>query len=147
MKIPSIALAATLAAAAAWPGAGSAQAAPEPASQARQTLTPAFQEAIPNVPGKSLVAVLVKYPPGGSTPAHSHPNSSFVTGYVLTGAIRSQVGAGPARVYHAGEHWTEQPGSHHPVSSNASATRPASLLAIVVVDTADIGRVTTYDPQ
>jgi quercetin dioxygenase-like cupin family protein len=142
MKIRSIALAATLAAVSAWPGLVSAEA----ASQERQTITPAFQEAIPKIPGKSLIGIVVSYPPGGTSPAHSHPRSSFVTGYVLTGSIRSQVNDGKTQVFHAGEHWTEPPGgAHHAISENASTTEPASLLAVFVVDTADAGHLTTYE--
>jgi hypothetical protein len=29
-------------------------------------VTPNFQQAIPNIPGKSLIAVVVDYPPGGA---------------------------------------------------------------------------------
>ena len=43
----------------------------------------------------------------------------------------------PERTYQAGESWSEQPGDHHQVSQNASATAPAKLLAIFVVDTND----------
>ncbi len=111
----------------------------------RETITPAFNEAIPNVPGKSLVAVVVSYPPGGKTPSHRH-GSAFVTGYVLSGAIRSQVEGEPAHVYQAGESWSEQPGAHHLVSENASATEPAKLLAILVADTSDTA-LTVFDPQ
>jgi quercetin dioxygenase-like cupin family protein len=54
---------------------------------------------------------------------------------VLSGAIRSETtGNEPARVYKAGESFFEPPGSHHLVSENASATEPASLLAIFVSD-------------
>ena len=35
------------------------------------------------------------------------------------------------------ESWTERPGDHHQVSQNASATAPAKLLAVFVVDTSD----------
>ena len=80
MKFRSIALLATLAAVAVWPSLVSAEA----ASQQRQTTTPAFQETIPNIPGKSLVGLVVNYPPGGATQAHYHPRSAFVTGYVLS---------------------------------------------------------------
>jgi quercetin dioxygenase-like cupin family protein len=145
MKIRSIAFVATRAAVAAWPSLVSAEA----ASQERQTITPAFQEAIPNLPGKSLVALVVNYPPGGATQAHYHPRSAFVTGYVLSGSIRSQVNDGKAQVFRAGEHWTEPPDAYHPVSENASATEPASLLAIFVVDTSDtnIERLVTFERQ
>jgi quercetin dioxygenase-like cupin family protein len=145
MKVRSIALVAMLAAGAAWPSLVSTKA----ASQERQAITPAFKEAIPNIPGKSLVGLVVNYPPGGGTPAHYHPGSSFVVGFVLSGSIRSQVNQGEARVFSAGESWTEPPGAYHPVSDNASATDPASLLAIFVVDTTDteLDRLVTYKRQ
>jgi quercetin dioxygenase-like cupin family protein len=56
---------------------------------------------------------------------------------VLQGAIRSQVDGGEARVFHAGESWTEAPGAHHMISENASSTKPAKLLAIFVADDND----------
>jgi quercetin dioxygenase-like cupin family protein len=46
----------------------------------RETITRAFREVIPDIPGKSLVGIVVSYPPGGATPAHHHPRSAFVTG-------------------------------------------------------------------
>jgi quercetin dioxygenase-like cupin family protein len=96
-----------------------------------------FDNPLPNVPGKSLKGVLVEYPPGGASPAHMHAKSAFITATVLEGEIRSQVNDGPAKVYKAGESFTENPGDRHAVSANASATKPARLLAIFVVDTAD----------
>lgn len=110
----------------------------------RETVKPAFANPIPNIPGKSLVSAVVTYPPGGKTPTHSHAKSAFITGYVLSGAIRSQVDDGPAQVFKAGESWSEKPGARHVVSENASATEPATLLAIFVVDTAET-ELTTID--
>jgi hypothetical protein len=34
-------------------------------------VTPNFEQAIPNIPGKSLIAVVVDYPPGGSSLPHT----------------------------------------------------------------------------
>lgn len=102
-----------------------------------ETVTPHFEQAIPNVPGKSLVALVVDYAPGGASPSHVHPESAFVFAYVLSGAIESQVNDGPRRVYRAGESFHETPGSRHPVSRNASKTEPAKLLAVFVVDSDD----------
>lgn len=96
-----------------------------------------FDEVLPNVPGKSLRAVLVEYEPGAGSPSHRHPSSAFIYARVLEGAIRSKVNDEPARTYQAGESWTERPGDHHQVSHNASDTEPAKLLAIFVVDTSD----------
>jgi quercetin dioxygenase-like cupin family protein len=94
---------------------------------------PVLAEHLPNVPGKSVTAVLVSYPPGAKSGKHHHAGSVFV--YVLSGAIRSETSAtGPARVYRAGESFFEPPGSEHLVSENASTTEPASLLAVFVAD-------------
>jgi quercetin dioxygenase-like cupin family protein len=107
------------------------------AAQEGETVTPHFEHAIPNIPGKSLAAVVVDYAPGGASPSHTHAKSAFVFAYVVSGAVESQVNDGPKRVYRAGESFYETPGSRHPVSRNASKTEPARLLAVFVVDTAD----------
>ena len=94
-----------------------------------------FDRELPNVPGKSIRAVLVEYGPGAASPSHRHPSSAFIYATVLDGEIRSKVNHEPERVYKSGESWTEMPGDHHKVSANASSTKPARLLAIFVVDT------------
>ena len=101
-----------------------------------------FGTQLPNVPGKSLTAVVVRYAPGAASPSHHHAGSVFV--YVLSGVIRSQVSTGgPAKDYKAGETFFEPPASDHLVSANASTTEPASLLAIFVAD--DGAVLTTLD--
>ena len=117
-----------------------ALAAPAPSVQ------PVFQHAIPNVPGKSLISVVVTYPPGTKSPPHHHAGSAFIYAYVLSGAVRSQVDDEPVKIYHAGESWFELPGAHHSVSENASTTEPAQLVAVFVVDSAD-HVLTTPDKQ
>ena len=75
--------------------------------------------------------------------AHRHAGSVFA--YVLSGAIRSENAAtGPVKVYKAGESFFEPPGSTHRISENASATEPASLLAVFVAD--DGAQLTSFDP-
>ena len=96
-----------------------------------------FEHVIPNIEGKSMVAVVVTYPPAGKSPAHHHARSAFIYAHVLSGAIRSQVDDQPAKVYQIGEGFYEVPGSHHRISENASDKDPASLLAIFVVDSKD----------
>ena len=117
-----------------------------PAARAADEVAPQVQrvlaEKLPNAPGKTLTAVVVSYAPGGKSAKHRHAGSVFV--YVLSGAIRSENSAtGPAKVYRAGETFFEPPGSEHLVSENASATEPASLLAVFVAD--DGAQLTTYD--
>jgi quercetin dioxygenase-like cupin family protein len=115
------------------------------AHEAEQVKT-AFERAIPNIPGKRLVAIVVTYPPGGQSPSHRHAESAFIYAHVLSGSIRSQVNDEPAKVYAVGEGFYEVPGSHHRISENASESEPASLLAIFIVDAED-DPLTTPDPE
>ena len=109
-------------------------------------VTVVFDHALPNAPGKSMRAVLVEYPPGGTSPAHRHPPSAFIYATVLEGAVTSQVNDGPVTVYTAGQSFVEMPGDHHAVSRNASATKPARLLAVFVLDTSET-KLVINDPQ
>jgi quercetin dioxygenase-like cupin family protein len=107
-------------------------------------VTLVYDHAQPHVPGKSMKGVLVEYGPGGTSSAHIHPESAFIYATVLEGAIRSRVNDGPVIVYHAGESFSEMPGDRHAVSANASATEPARLLAVFVVDTDEQNLTTPY---
>ena len=104
---------------------------------AAQTVTKNFEAAIPNIPGKSLIAVEVEYGPGAASAPHTHAKSAFIYAYVISGAIESKVNDGRTRIYRAGESWSEPPGATHSVSRNASKTEPAKLLAVFVLDTND----------
>jgi quercetin dioxygenase-like cupin family protein len=114
------------------------------ASDDKSKVTLVYEHVLPNVPGKSIKGVLVEYQPGGSSPAHTHPNSAFIYATVLEGAIRSQINDGPVITYRAGESFSELPGDRHGVSENASTTEPARLLAVFVVDTDETELVTPY---
>ena len=103
-----------------------------------------FSHPISNVPGKSLVAVEVSYPPGGASAPHHHSDSAFIYAYVVSGQVASQVEGQPEHIYRAGECWYEMPGAHHLISRNASKTEPAKLLAVFVVETED-NALTTPD--
>jgi quercetin dioxygenase-like cupin family protein len=135
MKIQTVIGAVSVAIAIATAAAASAQ-------DVGDKVTRNFEQAIPNIPGKSLIAVVVDYPPGGASAPHTHAKSSFIYAYVISGRIESKVNDGAMRVYEAGESWSEPPGSSHPISRNASKTQPAKLLAVAVVDTDDKDKVT-----
>jgi len=105
---------------------------------------PNFSQVLPNIPGKSLVAVEVSYPPGGVSLPHRHAQSAFIYAYVVSGQIVSQVAGQPERIYGPGESFHEIPGAHHLISRNASESEPAKLLAVFVVD-ADDKVLTTPD--
>lgn len=119
--------------------AGSAPARETDGTASRVTLV--YEHPLPNVPGKSLKGVLVKYVPGGFDQAHTHPRSAFIYATVLSGSITSQVNDGPVKTYRAGENFSEYPGDRHAVSANASKTEPATLLAVFVVDTKETALV------
>ncbi|WP_449470124.1 cupin domain-containing protein [Sphingobium chungangianum] len=102
-----------------------------------ETVVPKFDQAITNIPGKSLVVVEVDYAPGAASPSHTHAPSAFIYAYVLSGEIVSKVNDEEVRTYKAGEGWYETPNARHKISRNASATEPAKLLAVFVVDTND----------
>lgn len=116
---------------------GSAVADDAPGGGKGATVTLVFDHELPNVPGKSMKGVLVEYAPGGFSEGHTHPASAFIYATVLEGAIRGQVNDGPITVYEAGESFSELPGDRHSVSENASKEKPAKLLAVFVVDTAE----------
>jgi quercetin dioxygenase-like cupin family protein len=102
-----------------------------------QTVTKNFEAAIPNIRGKSLLAVEVDYAPGAASVPHTHAKTAFIYAYVISGAIESKVNDGETRIYRAGESWSEPPGAIHSISRNASKSESAKLLAVFVLDTND----------
>jgi quercetin dioxygenase-like cupin family protein len=131
MKIGTILAATCTALACSFAGAVSAQ------SSEAQTITENFKANIPNMSGKSLIALEVDYAPGAASPPHTHAKSAFIYAYVISGAIESKVDDGETHIYRAGESWSEAPGAIHSISRNASKTAPAKLLAVFVLDTGD----------
>lgn len=93
-----------------------------------------FTTPLPKLDGNRLKAILVEvhYGPGESSAPHTHPCP--VIGYVLQGAVKTQVNGEAEAIYKPGESFYEPPGSIHQVSANASATEPANLVAIFVCD-------------
>ena len=93
-----------------------------------------FQHDLPDLSVKdwSVTVVEVTYPPGESSPPHRHPGLTLA--YVLEGQIRSKVGDGPEQTYEAGQMFLETPNQLHGVSGNASTTKPAKLLAMLLAE-------------
>lgn len=98
-----------------------------------ETLTPLLAQALPNVKGKSFTSATVDFPPGAQAVPHRH-GQAFVFAYVLQGSFRSHVEGEPVKTYHVGDAWTENPGAHHVLTENTSATKPAKLLVVFVAD-------------
>lgn len=110
---------------------GTEAAAQDAAKNAKQSSRrEVIRQKLPGDPAREISLLEVTYPPGTGSPAHAHANG--VMAFVVSGAIALQVGDGPQRTYRAGEAWWEPVGAIHRVSRNASATEPATLLAIYI---------------
>jgi quercetin dioxygenase-like cupin family protein len=105
-----------------------------------ETLTPLLEQALPNVAGKTFTSAVVDFPPSARAVPHRH-GEAFVYAYVLEGTVRSTLDDQPAATYRQGESWVEQPGTHHVLTENTSATDRARLLVIFVSNTGDALKV------
>ncbi len=85
-----------------------------------------------DIPGKEVVMITVEFPPGGSDPVHRHNAHGFI--YVLEGSVVMQVKGGKEVTLTPGQSFYEGPDDVHVVGRNASNTRPAELLAVLVKD-------------
>jgi quercetin dioxygenase-like cupin family protein len=85
-----------------------------------------------DIPGKEGSMLRVEYPPGGSDPVHRHYANAFV--YVLEGSVVMQVKGGKEVTLMPGQTFYEGPDDVHVVGRNASTTRPAKMLVILVKD-------------
>jgi quercetin dioxygenase-like cupin family protein len=103
---------------------------PETKERARVALS----HTLPKLNGEHLKATVVEvhYGPGESSPPHSH--ACAVIGYVVAGALRTQVKGEPEATYKAGESFYEAPNGIHVVSANASQTEAATFIAYFVCD-------------
>jgi len=95
---------------------------------------PIFQHDLPDISlhNWAVTAVQVDYEPGGKSNAHRHPGITIA--YVLEGEIASKVDDDPEKVYKVGEMFIEYPNALHAVSRNASDSKPAKLLAILLAE-------------
>ena len=66
---------------AAYAAVAIATATPSAAHGVGEKVTPHFEQTIPNIPGKSLSAVVVDYTPGGASPSHTHAKSMLPPAY------------------------------------------------------------------
>ena len=76
--------------------------------------------------------ITVEYPPGWSDPVHRHNAHGFI--YVLEGSVVMQVKGGKETTLTPGQTFYEGPDDIHVVGRNASSTKPAKLLVLLVKD-------------
>jgi quercetin dioxygenase-like cupin family protein len=81
-------------------------------------------------PGKEVEMITVEYAPGGSDPIHRHNAHALV--YVLEGSIVMQVKGGQQVTLTPGQTFYEGPDDVHVVGRNASTTKPAKFVVVLV---------------
>ncbi len=95
-------------------------------------VTPLMTKELPDLPGKEALMLKVEYPPGSKDAAHRHNADAFV--YVLEGSIVMQLKGGKPVTLTAGQTFYEGPDDIHVVGRNASTTKPASFVVLLVKD-------------
>jgi quercetin dioxygenase-like cupin family protein len=85
---------------------------------------------LPELPGKEVFMFTVEYPPGGADPVHRHDAHGFI--YVLEGSVVMQVKGGKEVTLGPGQTFYEGPDDIHVVGRNASTTRPAKFLVMLI---------------
>ena len=114
-----------------------AQAAPQEQLKRAELMT----QDLPKLDAQDLVVTVqeLEYAPGGSSDAHRHNGCTFV--YVLSGALLTQIDAGPVTTYTPGQIFYEPPLHLHAISRNASQTVPARFLVFRVIEKGKPGTV------
>ena len=95
-------------------------------------VTPLMSKDLTENPGKEALMIMVEYPPGSSDPIHRHNAQAFV--YVMEGSIVMQVKGGEQVTLTPGQTFYEGPDDVHVVGRNASSTKPAKFLVLLIKD-------------
>ncbi|WP_027526871.1 cupin domain-containing protein [Bradyrhizobium sp. Ec3.3] len=95
-------------------------------------VTPLMSKDLPESPGREALMITVEHAPGGSSAVHRHNAHAFV--YVLEGSVVMQVKGGQPVTLTPGQSFYEGPGDVHVVDRNASDTKPAKFLVVLIKD-------------
>jgi quercetin dioxygenase-like cupin family protein len=101
-----------------------AQAAPQP------VVVPIMQKDLADIPGREMLMITVEYPPGTVESIHRHDAYAFL--YVLEGSIIEQVRGGKEVTLSPGQTFYEGLDDVHIVGRNASTTKPAVFVVVLV---------------
>jgi quercetin dioxygenase-like cupin family protein len=93
-------------------------------------VVPLASKDLPDVPGKEMLMITVDYPPGYAGHIHRHDAHSFI--YVLEGSVVMAVRGSPEVTLTKGQTFYEGPNDIHTVGRNASTTRPAKLVVVLL---------------
>lgn len=103
---------------------------PSAASPKDATVHQLMQRDLEQSSDREVTMLTVEYGPGGASLPHRHNAQVFV--YVLEGSVRMQVEGSPPVTLGPGETFYESPSDVHTVSANASSTRGARLLVLMI---------------
>ena len=95
-----------------------------------KVITPLMLKELADIPGKEGLMITVDFAPGAEDPVHRHDAHAFV--YVLEGTIIMQLKGAPAVTLKPGQVFYEGPHDVHLVGKNASNTKPAKILVVLV---------------
>ena len=95
-------------------------------------VTPIMSKDLPEFPGREGVMITVVYPPGASDAIHRHNAHAFV--YVLEGSVVMGLKGGKEVTLKPGQSFYEGPKDIHTVGRNASATKPAKFIVLLIKD-------------
>lgn len=95
-------------------------------------VTALMSKALEDHPGKEVLMITVDFPPGAVDPLHRHDAHGFI--YVLEGSIVMGVKGGKEQTLGPGQTFYEGPRDLHTVGRNASKTRPAKFLVLLLKD-------------
>ena len=95
-------------------------------------VTQVLSKDLTDFPGKEGLMLTVEYPPGGADPVHRHNAHAFV--YVLEGSIVMQLQGGKETTLTPGQTFYEGPDDVHVIGRNASQTKPAKFVVLLVKD-------------
>jgi quercetin dioxygenase-like cupin family protein len=93
-------------------------------------VTPLMSKDLTDYPGKEVLMITVEHAPGGSNPIHRHNAHAFI--YVLEGSVVMQLKGGEQVTLTPGQTFYEGPDDVHIVDRNASSTRPAKFLVVLI---------------
>ena len=93
-------------------------------------VVPVMRKDLPDEPGKEMLMLTVDYPPGAVESIHRHDAYAFV--YVLEGSIVEQVRGGKEVTLTPGQTFYEGPNDVHTVGRNASTTKPAKFVVVLL---------------
>jgi quercetin dioxygenase-like cupin family protein len=95
-------------------------------------VTPLMTKELADMPGKEALMITVEYPPGSKDAVHRHNAHAFV--YVLEGTIVMQIKGGKPVTLTPGQTFYEGPSDVHVVGRNASSSKPARFVVLLLKD-------------